>query len=118
MRSFILSALLICFATYISAFPTGAPKCESNPAKMAAVGTMGKQAKLGYKITSDIPKTGYTAGKSFEVAIVGQFKGILIFAVDAKGKHVGQLDLPLKTLQYKDGCDDPKSTVTHSGKIN
>jgi len=114
--SIILSILLFCFATYVSAFSKGSPTCTPTVAKLLAVPNtpMGKEAKLGYTLTLS-SKTYTAGGKAIQITSGGgAFKGVVLTVMDATGKSVGLMNLPA-TLQYIATCPGgPKTALTHT----
>jgi len=113
----ILSALLIGCSSLVAAFSKGAPSCVADAAKMTAAKSMGNPGEFGYTVTAKQLAKGYTpGGQAVKVTVGGAktFRGLLVYAVDAKNNHVGKFTKP-DNLQFKTDCpgDNGSGTLTH-----
>ncbi|CAJ0645079.1 1894_t:CDS:2 [Entrophospora sp. SA101] len=115
-------ALLIGCSSLVAAFSKGAPGCVADAAKMAAAKSMGIQGEFGYTVTAKELAKGYTPGGPAVKVTVGSakssFKGILVYAVDAKNNHVGTFAKPAN-LQFQANCpgDNGSGTLTHMAGV-
>jgi hypothetical protein len=114
----ILSAFLIGCSSLVAAFQKGAPGCVADVAKMTAAKSMGNPGEFGYTVTAKQLAKGYTpGGPAVKVTVGGPktFRGILVYAVDAKNNHVGKFTKPAN-LQFVPDCpgDNGSGTLTHT----
>lgn len=114
----IISALLIGCSSLVAAFSKGSPACVADAAKMTAAKSMGEAKELGYTVTAKALAKGYMpGGPAVKVTVGGAktFKGLLVYATDAKGNHVGSF-AKQTGLQFLANCqgDSGKGTLTHT----